>query len=559
MAASTKWILKLSDESFSTKIESLSPRQRRALIRLRMEGDPAFFARRVLPAYCRLPFAAYHRMLFDWHLKMATEPLPVRRGQRYVLAAPRGTAKSTVVSLILVLHDILFAREKYILLLSATEKQAQQRLRAIGRELQRGDMREWISAAPTLTARTLTCNGVQVDAYGAGCEIRGISANAYRPTKIILDDAEASRAADSSTARAKLAEWFAEVIEYLGDRYTHLLAIGTVLHEKGLIASLLQRPEFTGHRARSIDTFPAERALWDQWRATLLNFGDPARRESARTFFDANRAAMENGATVLWPEKEDIEELMTQLTLQGRRAFFQEKQNTPLGPADALFDAERVLHFRWSGDTANILPNREWNALPLRTMPNARVEIRRFAHFDAAMGKGGRSGTGDYSALAIAVLFPDGTFGLERIWARRASPSEQVAQIFDQHEDTPFEILTIEGGGFQELLVDLIEIERRIRARDGRRVDLPVQAVIHHRPKAARIGALEPLLTSGRLALGAFLDEEFWEELSNYPRCTHDDALDAAAGAIELARTRHGSGESAFEGSKAHRTKSPSF
>src|SRR5690606_41735477 len=67
----------------------------------------------------------------------ALHAFPPRRSSdlRLALAAPRGSAKSTVASLILTLHDIVYEREPYILLISATKRQAQQRLAAIRKEL----------------------------------------------------------------------------------------------------------------------------------------------------------------------------------------------------------------------------------------------------------------------------------------------------------------------------------------------------------------------------------------------------------------------------------------
>ena len=110
-----------------------------------------------------------------------------------------------------------------------------------------------------------------------------------------------------------------------------------------------------------------------------------------------------------------------------------------------------------------------------------------------------------------------------------------MARLFDAHHARPFERLAIEGTGFQELLTIPIEEERTRRRASGHRFDLPVDVALPRRSKAARISALEPLLTSGALALSPDLDEEFWEELANWPRTRHDDALDAVAGAIELA------------------------
>lgn len=511
-------------------------RQREAALRLRLIHDAELFARLALPGHCRLPFASMHGQLFDWHARMGADPLPGRTGQRYALAAPRGSAKSTVVSLVLLLHDLVFQRERYIVLLSATERQARQRLRALRSELDGELVRRWLPKGVTVegTGKALRVGIVQVEAAGAGCELRGLNVDGWRPTKIVLDDAEQSRCADSPAARARILDWFAEVVEYLGDRYTHIIAIGTILHEKSLLGSLLVRPDFTSLRARSIVSHASGAGvLWSEWRRLLLDLSDEDRRRHAREWFLANRAAMEQGSAVIWPEKEDYEELMCQLTLQGRRAFSQEKQNEPLGPEDALFDPTRILRGRWRDSTVEILATE--GGTIIRTIDGHRHPPRRVGFLDAALGKGRARGRGDFAAFASLLVFPDGTLLLERLEARRIPPSDQVRRLFDQHAATPFADLAIEGTGFQELLLLPIEEERRRRRQGGQGADLPVRAVHPTRSKAARISSLEPLLSSGRLVLAEGLDEELWEELLAWPRSTHDDALDAVAGAVELA------------------------
>ncbi|MEO8377957.1 MAG: hypothetical protein ABI579_09830, partial [Candidatus Sumerlaeota bacterium] len=440
------WILTLSENSFRERIKLLPPAARSLAMFARMYADPEFFARQFFAEHCRLPFAEFHRRLFAWHCEMGAE-LSTRRGRRYVVAAPRGCAKSTLTSLVLVMHDVIFRRERYIVIISATDRQARQRLRAIRRELERAEIRECLPTRDTaiiLTSRTLIVGDVQIDAFGAGAEMRGLVNNGYRPTKIILDDAEASRSADSPSAREKLAEWFAEVVEHLGDTYTNMLAIGTVLHEKGLIASLLRRADFDGILAKSIEAFSTDEILWNEWRRRLLDFADAQRRQSAREFFVANREAMELGTRVIWRDKEDYEELYGQVTLQGRRAFYQEKQNTPLGPQDALFQPDRALRAVLKNKVVEI----QTNGVPVRSYCiDVYTGARRFGYLDAAMGKGSRIAKGDFCALATVVLLPDNSLVLESLWARRAPPTEQVARLFDAHQLRPFERLAIEGTG----------------------------------------------------------------------------------------------------------------
>lgn len=549
------WIRKLSEKSFLKKIKSLGKKERNALMALRMAEDVEFFARHVLGDHCRLPFAELHHQLFRWHQMMGRPRLPKRRGRRFVLAAPRGSAKSTVASLALPLHDILYGREKYLVLLSATERQAIQRLKAIRRELEEGEVTRYCpiprGSEQRFTTRSLTYNGVQMDVFGAGAEIRGISSQGYRPTKIILDDAEASRAATSGRAREQLSEWFSEVVEHLGDGYTHIMVIGTILHSQGLISSLLERPDFEGVLAKSIEGFSTEEKYWNRWRAKLMDFSTEDRRQLARDYFEKHRKVMEQGTQVLWKEKEDYEDLMAQLTLQGRRAFYQEKQNTPLGPEDALFDQSSALEARLYDDRLDIcVCGSTGRKTAIRSYTRDVWDRgRRFGYLDAALGKGRSRGRGDFAALAVVVLLPDKSLVLDYLWARRASPTDQIKRIFDLHESFPFELLGVEGTGFQELMMLPLEEERKRRRAMGRLVDFSVQSVHPKQAKQSRIASLEPLLANGTMALSPGLDEEFWEEFSSYPRSEHDDALDAAAGALALALANSNqSGRSGWQG-----------
>lgn len=540
-------ISKLSNEHFRKLHSEAPPSARALLVRLRAAGDPEFFARRFLTAYTRLPFAEFHRDLFRWHMAMAAEPLASRTGMRIAIAAPRGSAKSTIVSLILALHDLVFERESFIVLISATERQAALRLRALRSELESGEVARLISQPIQSNARALVFPNARIESWGGGSEMRGISERAWRPSKIILDDAESSAVTNSASRRRRLHEWFGEVAEHLGDRFTHILAIGTVLHPQGLLPTLIGRPDFRGVLLRSVETWPEPTPLWDAWRAILTNPAEEDRRALARKFFVDHRTEMERGSRVLWPAKEDIEELSAQLLMQGRRAFHQEKQNTPLGPEDAVFDADAALRGIVRG--ADLVIGRgEGNAFAESRRIKGISRAQRFAFLDAAMGKGRARGTGDFSALAVVMLAADGTLFLERIEARRIPPSEQVARLFDRHEATPFTRLAIEATGFQELLLLPIEEERKRRRAAGLRSDMPVETVHPKLRKEARIAALEPLLASGLLVLSPSLDEEFWIELARFPRTEHDDALDAAAGAVELARGHGAGGGASAEG-----------
>jgi predicted phage terminase large subunit-like protein len=501
-----------------------------------LRRNPELFARTVLPDFCRHPFASIHRRMFDWHVR-AGQPVATRHGWRLAVAAPRGSAKSTIVSLFLVAHDLVFDREPYIVLISATERQARQRLRTLREVLVREELLRYAanpSAVTRMTRHTLEFASSRVDAFGAGCELRGISHGAYRPTKIILDDAESSRAVRSAAARLQLEDWFAQVAEYLGDRYTHLLAIGTILHRRSLLSKLLQRPDFVPLFGRSIMQFAddSSKSLWQKWESILLHSEEGDRRGAARDFFLQHRVAMEQGSRVLWPQKEDYEELMAQLTLQGRRAFYQEKQNEPIDSDGALFQPERILRTTTSA-TGFTIYRSDAPLAPVRQISANSTTLPRFGFLDTALGKKASSQSGDFAALATVVRLPDGLLLLEDLWVERAAPTVQIDAILRRHAHHSYAALGIEAVGFQGMLAEPLRATARER-------NLPPPRVIPIIPKVAkltRIAALEPLFATGQLILGSNLPAELFEELEQYPQSAHDDALDALAGAVELARS----------------------
>lgn len=509
--------------------------------------DLPLFARTLFPDSFRLPFAPFHHQLFREHMMMGREPLALRMGRRTCLAAPRGSAKSTVVSFLLVLHDLVYQRETYIVLISATQRQAQQRLRALRRELTEKTPlvqlfaprynRETVQSSE----RYLMAGKTRIEAFGAGVEMRGISHNGWRPTKVILDDAESSAAALSPRRRQKLHDWFTEVIDPIGQRQTHVLAIGTVLHAESLLSTLLSRPDFNALRFASIERFAPDSPEWRTWKALLTDptsgeaTGKTA-RETARDYFTAHRAQMEQGAEVLWPESEDYEQLMAQLLVQGRRSFYQEKQNQPQGPEDALFrPAEAWVASRtgtgWSVKSPWSSPGQQ---APVREY--LRESLRITAHLDSALGKSKATNQGDFAAIAVLAEGPNSQLIALDLWVKRSSPREQLAALFDLHGEYNFHSATIEGTGFQELLEHPLQEERRQREARGEECGFAVTFVKPHLKKELRIAKLDPLLSNGRLALAESLPEEFWRELTEFPRTPHDDALDALAAAVEHRR-----------------------
>ena len=102
----------------------------------RMYLDVFFFAKMILGDknypmhyHIRNPSPPFHNEVINnlYYLKP---------GKKIAIVAPRGHAKSTLVSLIYPLHRILFAEERFILLISESEMQSKYLLEALGDEVE---------------------------------------------------------------------------------------------------------------------------------------------------------------------------------------------------------------------------------------------------------------------------------------------------------------------------------------------------------------------------------------------------------------------------------------
>ncbi len=99
--------------------------------RMMAAASPYSFAQTYLQHHTKVAPSPMHLELY----KLLQEASTARQ-QRIAIAAPRGHAKTTIVSLVYVLWSVLYKKEMFVLLVSATREQAVQLLKAIRDELQ---------------------------------------------------------------------------------------------------------------------------------------------------------------------------------------------------------------------------------------------------------------------------------------------------------------------------------------------------------------------------------------------------------------------------------------
>ena len=491
-------------------------------------ADPMAFGRRYLGHYFTVSSPTFHRQLGKlWQKRVmkglipAEDTLPAMLaapGCRLALAAPRGHAKSTVMSLQNVLHAALYGYKKYILLVSDTESQATAFLDCIKAELEDNEQlladfgpqkgKVWKSGVILLQ------NGCRIDAVGSGQKLRGRRHGARRPDLILLDDIENDQEVLSPDGRHKLERWYFGAVSKAGDRYTDIVCVGTVLHHDSLLVHLLDNPAYRTFRWQAVERF-SDSPLWEQWRKAYTDRLDDDRDKHALQFFRTHKKEMLAGTKVLWPQKLSYYDLMCMMVSEGESAFWQEMQNQPQDPAACLFP-------------------REWLRFYDREGVDFRAGFRFFGYCDPSLGKTAGS---DFSAiLTLAQHKQSGMMYVLDADLERRHPDRIIQDVLEkarwlQREyGGRYTAFGAETNQFQWFLKERLAAES---AAAG--IYLPLVEVRAASDKVLRIQSLQPDIRNGYLLFSRD-QTELLRQLEQFPLGRHDDGPDALEGVVRLCK-----------------------
>lgn len=588
-----------------TRVDTVSPEIIASLARSRRAisaASPERFAGVYLPEHFALHASPMHKEVFGVLQRAAHQ-----RGVRVALAAPRGHAKSTVVTLAMVLWCVLYGYDPFVWIVSATKEQAHQLLKNIKDELETNPRlrRDFpracppagrARAAPWRGSLIRLPSGAEIRAVSFDQQIRGIRSRQYRPSLIVVDDGESQEAVRSPEQREVLRSVFEKTLLKAGDQRTNVVVVGTVLHHESLLARLLdpdQSPGWIGLRYRALISQPTRMHLWARWKeiycgrtawngqkhddpsspctgtgagapslvpsspgrtkhrpstarensqaarsgatpgeraATPIAGDEPAplplggsandsgfATDAARSFYERHRSEMDEGARVLWAEKDSLYALMEMRVREGESSFSSEKQNEPLDPEQCIFQMEGHIYWDDEFESEQAL------------MHHIGTGVELYGAWDPSMGRNPRKG--DHSAVIFIVWDPrlKTAYVLAADIARR-TPAEAIARIVELGRLYKPRYFAVEENGFQELVGrDL----REAVSRAG--IELPIRAVKHPTDKVARISTMQPSFAQGKLRLrrSHFVLND---QLRQFPLAKHDDGPDALQMALEVAR-----------------------
>ncbi len=235
----------LAADEFSKLIED--PEMRKTL-RKTLKG----FCLVYLPHYFTLPPADFHpEMMHD-----------LNDGIRFLaIEGFRGSAKSTIAGLALVLYEALEGGEKFIVPINETEDVVKLTIANIRDELQQNELiiQDYglLLQGPRGTTKftemnIVLANGVRIMGRSRGQKIRGLRHRQYRPGLVIIDDAEEREKVQKKEYRDKTERWLlGDIMPAIEESAARLMVIGNMLHTDCLMARLKNHPLFV-HRSYAL-------------------------------------------------------------------------------------------------------------------------------------------------------------------------------------------------------------------------------------------------------------------------------------------------------------------
>jgi predicted phage terminase large subunit-like protein len=198
--------------------------------------------------------------------------------EKYVaIAAPRGHAKSTAITLGYGLATLLFRERKFMLLVSDTESQASLFLGLFKQELQdnaelvdlfglkkndKGMVQFLKDSETDIIVEFEDGHKFRVIAKGAEQKLRGLIWNGSRPDIIMCDDMENDELVMNKERRDKMRRWFnGALVPSLADRGV-IRMVGTILHSDSLLESIMPNPSEKTTITEGLKEWSTRKSMW---------------------------------------------------------------------------------------------------------------------------------------------------------------------------------------------------------------------------------------------------------------------------------------------------------
>jgi predicted phage terminase large subunit-like protein len=418
---------------------------------------------------------------------------------KYVaIAAPRGHAKSTAITLAYVLACVLFRERSYVIIISDTEGQATLFLNDIKRELiENEDIIKLFGVEKIekdqetdIIVRMSDKHRFRIMAKGSEQRVRGLKWRGQRPDLIIGDDLENDEIVMNPERREKFRRWMNGAVLPILGRDGVIRIVGTILHIDSYLENRMPR-------LQSKATVHEELKVWSKnkigaWRSVKY------------------RAHNEDFSEILWPEMFSeawLKEKRADLIMQGQADIYnQEYLNYPIDESRAYFRR---------GDMLPISDQM------LHSILEEQVPLHYYIGVDGAFSTKTKR---DYTCFVVVAVDSANMMFVVEVVHGRFDTAESVDLFFELQEKYDPEWFAIEKGIFIKSIKPFID--EQMLSRGIYPNVLTIAASVDKVERARSI--------IGRVRVHGvrfFKDAEWYanfeKELCEFDRGQHDDQVDA--------------------------------
>jgi predicted phage terminase large subunit-like protein len=421
--------------------------------------------------------------------------------ERVLIAAPRGSAKSTIVSFVVPMYKIAFKKRGenvFVVIISESSAQSANFLSTIKTTLNEepifralfGDLGER-TAKRWRENDIILANGARILAMGTGQKIRGQKETHTRPTTLIMDDIESETNAYTKEARLKNRHWITEAVLPSLDDNAQIIMIGTVISEDCFLY------------------WAKDSSVWYVLWYSIID---------------------ENGKSI-WPDKfplSRIEKRKQEYAEAGNiNGFFQEYMNQAQSPEEAPFQPSFIKNHPYElRRDENLEPYlfKDWDLKEGEEPIVIPIDI--YQGVDPASSLSQKA---DFFVIVTIGVDAKKNYYLLDVYRKRVSPAQQPQLILDKYLEFKPRRVKIETVAYQEALRDGV---RALMAEKGVYIPGLEAGVKPRNPKSERLLSLVPLFASGRFFFRP-QDIEAQGEFLSYPKGKHDDVMDGIWTAIQ--------------------------
>lgn len=466
--------------------------------------------------------AHIHREFFD----LCDYVNVAERNARLAIAAARGHSKSGMFSNAFPLHQVVFRKRKYVLLISETDSLSKKLIGWINKQLKfnellRQDFGVLLNERNQQNEKDneeafITLSNTLVEASSSGKQLRGKRHGAVRPDLVIIDDPSSMNNEGTKEAREKLVHWFNSVVVPIGSKATAIVLVGTMVSATGLLNHVLKRKDFKSSFHGAVISEPSNPKLWDEYCEL---YARSESMEEVDAFYKANRESLEAGIVLAWPWRWTYRALMHEKVNMGTRAYNSEYRNLAFSEDEQFFFPENYAkyHYYYENQTAYIMY--EELKIPMR-------DLYVVGAWDIAMGKNSRS---DYNAVVmVGKHAPTGLIFVLDVHASKEQAHTYIDICIDKIRKFNAKIFSVETiNAYHEFYRQLQE-KARVEGVYKCRIN---DVKSHGSSKEQRIESLEPLCHNKTLV---FNDRHtmLLDQMAQYPFLDNDDILDSVQQAV---------------------------